>query len=374
MLVVGAGLLVKSFARLSAVQPGFSSDHVLSAQLALPPIRYPDAAALRAFWPRLLSRVQTIPGVRSVAVTGAVPFSGQDGSGTYTLVDRPLGPGEQMPHAFLHTVGGDFFTTLEIPLRSGRVFSDRDTAAAPRVVVIDEFLARRQFAGVDPIGRQLNFGSPRNYTIVGVVGTINAGDLARPVPEERVYFNVAQVAQSIMGIVVKTAVEPASLAPQLRAAVQEVDPEQAISDVRSLDDWRSRSLQPRRTPAALLALFGTVALILSAIGIYGVLSFAVAERVREFAIRQALGANRASILTLVLAQGVRTTATGIALGLGGAIVLTQYLQSLLFGVSARDATVFGAAAILLAGVALLACYVPARRATRVDPMAALRQY
>ena len=186
------------------------------------------------------------------------------------------------------------------------------------------------------------------------------------------YFSVQQVAQSIMGIVVKTSVEPASLAAPLRAAVQAVDPEQAISDVRSLDDWRARSLQPRRTPAALLALFGTVALVLSAIGIYGVLSFAVAERVREFAIRQALGADRGSILALVMSQGLRTTVAGIALGLGGAVVLTQYLQSLLFGVSATDATVFGAATLVLAAVALLACYIPARRATRVDPMAALR--
>ena len=372
MLVVGAGLLVKSFARVSAVEPGFSSDHVLSAQIALPAPRYPDAAALRAFWPRLLERVHAVPGVRSAAVTGAVPFSGRDGSGTYTVVDRPLAPGEQMPHAFMHTIGGDFFRTLEIPLRAGRVFNDGDTATTPRVVIVDEFLARRRFPGEDPIGRQLNFGSPRNYTIVGVVGTINAGDLAKPVPEERVYFNVAQVAQSIMGIVVKTSVEPASLAAPLRAAVQAVDPEQAISDVRSLDDWRARSLQPRRTPAALLALFGTVALMLSAIGIYGVLSFAVAERGREFAIRQALGADRSSILSLVMAQGLRTTLAGLALGLAGAVVLTRYLESQLFGVPARDGTIFAAATVILGAVALLACYLPARRATRVDAMSALR--
>jgi len=240
------------------------------------------------------------------------------------------------------------------------------------VVVIDELLARRQFPGADPIGRQLNFGSPRNYTIVGIVGTINPGDLSRPVPEERIYFNVAQVAQSVMGIVVKTAVEPTSLAPQLRAAVEAVDPEQAISDVRSLDQWRSRSLQPRRTPAALLALFGAVALVLSAIGIYGVLSFGVAQRIREIGIRQALGADRASILSLVLAQGLRTTAAGIALGLAGAAVLTRYLESLLFGVAARDALVFAAVTLILFAVAAAACYVPARRATRVDPMVALR--
>ena len=372
MLLVGAGLLIKSFTRVLHVDPGFSTDHVLSAQLTLPPARYADVVALRAFWPRLIEKVRAIPGVTSVGITGAVPFSGQDGSGTYVLVDRPLGPTDKMPHAFQHTVGGDFFRTMEVPLRAGRVFSQGDTATSQRVVVIDEFLAKRQFPGADPIGRQLNFGSPRNYTIVGIVGNINGGDLTRPVPEERIYFSNTQVTQSIMALVVKSVVEPASLAGQVRAAVQAVDPEQAISEVRTLDEWLARSLQPRRTPTTLLTLFGIVALALAAIGIYGVLAFGVAERIREFAIRQALGADRASILALVLGQGLRTAGMGIALGLAGALVLARYLQSLLFGVTAHDLVVFtGTAAVLLA-VAIVACYVPARRATSVEPMVALR--
>jgi predicted permease len=373
-LLVGAGLLLKSFARVLDVNPGFSTERVLSGQISLPAIRYPDAERIRAFWPRLMAAVQAIPGVGRVAVTGAVPFSGRDGSGTYRLLDRPLSPTDRPPHAFLQTVGGDYFRTMEIPLLAGRVFNDGDTAAAPRVVVIDEYLAERQFPGADPIGRQLNFGSPRNYTIVGVVGTINGGDLSRPVPEERIYFNVAQVAQSIMGIVVKTSVEPSSLAAPLREALWRVDPEQAISEVRTLDDWLSRSLQPRRTPATLLAIFGGIALALSAIGIYGVLAFGVAERVREFGIRQALGADRASILGLVMKQGLRTISAGLAVGLAGSLVVSRYLQTLLFGVSARDAGVFAAVPGVLLAVALLACYIPARRATRVDPIAALRQY
>jgi predicted permease len=372
MLLVGAGLLIKSFARLLQVNPGFAVDHVLSAQLSLPAARYPDATAMRAFWPALMDRVRAIPGVVNVAVTGAVPFSGRDGSGTYRLLDRPQLPTEPPAHAFLHTVGGDYFRTMGIPLLAGRAFNDGDTATAPRVVVIDDYLARRQFPGVSPLGRQLNFGSPRNYTIVGVAGTINGGDLSRPVPEERIYFNVAQVAQSIMGIVVKTAVDPASVAPQLRAAVNAIDPEQAISDLRTLDEWRARSVQPRRTPATLLAIFGAVALVLSAIGIYGVLAFGVAQRVREFGIRQALGADRSSILSLVLTQGLRTTTAGLAIGLAGSFVLTRYLQSLLFGVAPHDMTVFGGVTVLLLCVAIAACYIPARRATRIDPMVALR--
>ena len=371
-LLIGAGLLLKSFSRILDVNPGFSTDHVLSAQVTLPATRYPNADALRAVWPRLLDRVQAIPGVRSVALTGAVPFSGQDGSGTYRLLDRPPGTGEVMPHAFLTTVGGDFFKTMEIPVLAGRVFNETDTATAQRVVVIDDFLAKRRFAGQDPIGRQLNFGSPRNYTIVGVVGNVNGGDLAAPVAEERIYFTNTQVTQSIMGLAIKTAVDPATIAAPLRTAIRDVDPAQGISDVRTLDEWRTRALQPRRTPATLLALFGAISAVLAAIGIYGVLAFGVAERTREFGIRQALGADGASILSIVLKQGIATAVTGIVLGLASSLALARYLESLLFGVRPHDMPVFAAAAALLFAVALAACYVPARRATRIDPMTALR--
>jgi predicted permease len=373
MLLVGAGLLIKSFARTVSVNPGFATDHVLSAQVALPAARYPDAPSIRAFWSALVDRLEAIPGVTHAALGDAIPFSGQDGSGTYRLTDRPPGPGDNLPHAFLTTVGGDYFKALGIPLLAGRTFTTADTAASQRVVVIDEYLAKRQFPGVDPIGRQLNFGSPRNYTIVGVVGTINGGDVAVPVPEERIYFTVAQVAQRLMGTVVKSSVEPSSLASQLRAAVQSIDAGQAISDVRTLDDRFARSLQPRRMPATLLSLFGAIALLLAAVGIYGVLAFGVTERVREFGIRQALGADRRSILSLVLAQGLRTAGIGVLLGLGGALAMARYLRSLLFGVTTHDAGVFAMATVVLLTVALLACYLPARRATRVDPMVALRQ-
>ena len=373
MLLIGAGLLLKSFAHVLDVEPGFETGHVLSARVALPATRYPDAAAIRTFWSRLLSAGQSMPGVRSVALTGAVPFSGDDGSGTYTVVGRARAPEQELPHAFLLTVGGDYFRTLAIPLLAGRPFNEGDTAEAPRVVVIDELLAARMFPGGVPTGSQLNFGSPRNYTIVGVARTVNGGDPTEPVPEGRIYFNVAQVAEPVMGILLKSVVEPASLAPTLRAAVQQIDAEQAVSDVRTLDEWRDRALQPRRTPTALIALFGAVALVLSAIGIYGVLAFGVAERTREFGIRQALGADRRSILSLVLGHGLRTTATGVVLGLAGALALTRYLQSLLFGVGAHDAAVYAAVPVIVLVVAAAACYIPANRATRVDPMAALRQ-
>ena len=206
-----------------------------------------------------------------------------------------------------------------------------------------------------------------------MVGTINSIDLGEPVTKERIYYPAAQLGPRMMAIVLKTGLDPQTLVSPVRAAVRSIDPEQPISDVRTMDQWIARSLQTRRTPMALLALFGAVALVLSAIGIYGVLAFGVAQRVREFGIRQALGADRASILTLVLAQGLRTSAIGVVFGLAGSFALTRYLQSLLFGVGAHDVGVFLGVTVLLLSVAAAACYMPARRATRVDPMVALRE-
>jgi predicted permease len=372
VLLVGAGLLVKSFVRVTEVDPGFVPDRVLTAQLSLPAARYPDAAATVAFWQRLLDRARAMPGVTAAGLISSLPLSGTPNAGTYRVVGRTLPPGAPLPHALNDRVAGDYFRAMGIPLVEGRLFTDADRVDATRVVVVDRFFAAKQFPGESPLGRQVNFGSPRNYTIVGVVGTVNATDLAKPVPEERIYLSAVQVTPTSMTLTLKTAVDPASLAPQVRAAVRAIDPEQAIARMRTMDDWLARSLQPRRAPMTLIAVFGAVALAMAAIGIYGVLAFGVAQRVREFGIRQALGADRGMILALVLRQGLRTTGAGIAVGLTGALVLTRYLQSLLFGVSTRDVGVFAAVTVLLFAVALLACYIPARRATRVEPMAALR--
>jgi putative ABC transport system permease protein len=217
-----------------------------------------------------------------------------------------------------------------------------------------------------------NFGSPRNYTIVGVVGTINDADLAQPVAEERIYFNGAQIPNGEMKLVLKTALEPTTLIPQVAAAVRAIDPEQAVAEARTMDQWMSRSLAGRRTPTTLLVLFGGVALLLSAIGTYGVLAFGVAQRTREFGIRRALGASRASILSLVFAHGLRTAGVGIAIGIAASMLLTRYVQSMLYGVQPRDALVLGGVAALLAVVGGVACYVPARRALAIAPTVALR--
>ena len=234
---------------------------------------------------------------------------------------------------------------------------------------------KRYFADRSPIGQQIRRGGPNSpaYTIVGVVGTINSIDLGEPVAKERLYYPVLQQANAGMGLIVKTRVDPRALVSQVRSAVAGIDPEQAMADVRTMDEWMARSLEGRRAPMLLVALFGGVALMLSAIGIYGVLAFGVAQRSREFGIRQALGAEPRAILSLVLGQGMRTTAIGVVLGLAGALVLTRYLQSLLFGVGAYDLPVYAGVTLLLLVVALTACYLPARRATRVAPTVALRE-
>ena len=322
-----------------------------------------------------MAEAARIPGVTSVGLTSNVPFNGMVGSGSYNIEGYTPGPSETPPHGRQEVVGGDYFTAMQIPLKRGRVFTDSDGPDSPQVVVIDEYLVGRYFRDKDPLGQQIRRGGPTTpaFTVVGVVGTINSIDLGEPVEKERLYYPVTQAPLRSMALVVKTALDPQGLVPQVRAAVQQIDPEQSIADVRTMDQWVRRSLQTREAPTMLLTLFGGVALVLSAIGIYGVLAFGVAQRVREFGIRQALGADRGTILSLVLTQGIRTTALGVALGLVGALALTRFLASQLFGVGARDLSVYAAVTVTLMAVALLACYLPARATTRIDPMAALRE-
>jgi len=373
MLLVGAGLLLKSFARLQSVNPGFATENVLTAQIALPQARYPDPAAYRAFWARLIESSRAIPGVVAAAATTNVPFNGNISSGSYTIAGRALAPGEASPHGRQEVVGGDYFKAMHIPLIAGRPFNDGDTATAPAVCIVDEYLVKKYFANSTALGQQIQRGN-LSFTIVGVVGTINSIDLGQPVTKERIYYPVSQIPFRVggMALVLKTGLDPQSLVPQVRAAVRAIDPEQPIADVRTMEQWVSRSLENRRTSMTLLTIFGAIALVLSAIGIYGVLAYGVAQRVREFGIRQALGADRASILSLVFKQGIRTAGVGMVLGLAASVALSRLLQSLLFGVTPRDFGVFGSVTVLLLAVAMAACYIPARRATRVDPMVALR--
>ncbi len=374
MLLVGAGLMIKSYAKLQDVNPGFASDNLLTAQLALPAIRYGEPDQRRAFWMRLVDSAARIPGVTSAGLTSNVPFNGMVGSGSYSIVGYTPAENEAGPHARQEIVGGDYFRAMQIPLVRGRLFADIDGPGSPPVVVVDEYLVSRYFANQDPIGQQIRRGGPDStpFTIVGVVGTINSIDLGEPVTKERIYYPVTQQPRAGMALVVKSGIDPQNLVSLVRAAVQAIDPELPLADVRTMNEWIGRSLQTRRAPTLLLALFGTVALLLSGLGIYGVLAFGVTQRVREFGIRQALGADQGAILRMVLAQGVRAAALGVIMGLAGAVALTRFLQSQLFGVNAHDVPVFAGVSLVLMAVALLACYLPARGSTRIDPMTALR--
>ncbi len=374
MLLVGAGLLIKSFARLQQVDPGFERENVLTAQLSLPATRYATPEARAAFWSRLIEKAQQIPGVTTVGMTSNVPFNGSVSSGSYAIVGYTPSPGEARPHARQEIAGGDYFRAMQIPLVEGRLFTPADTLESQPVAIVDRYMVERYFKGRSAVGQEIRRGGPDspNIRIVGVVGTINSIDLGMPVTKERIYRPVTQQGPGGGALVLKTAMEPTQLVSQVRAAVQQIDPEQPVFDVRTMEEWVDRSLEIRRAPTTLLTIFGAVALLLSAIGIYGVLAYGVSQRVREFGIRQALGANQRSILSLVLAQGIRRVGLGIAIGLAGAFALSTYLESLLFTVSARDLPVFGAVTVVLFAVAVLACYIPARRATLIDPMVALR--
>ena len=246
VLLIGAGLLIKSFARLQDVNPGFSAQNVLTAQIALPASRYPDAPARATFWLRLLEKVHGIPGVTWAGLTSNVPFNGMVSSGSYTIVGVNQVPGDPSPHGRQEVVGGDYFKAMQIPLITGRTFNEGDTADAPPVVVIDEYLVKKYFADRSPLGQQISRGGTSRFTIVGVVGTINSIDLGEPVTKERLYYPAAQRGPASMAVVLKTGLDPQSLVTQVRTAVRSLDPEQPIADVRTMEQWVSRSLQTRR--------------------------------------------------------------------------------------------------------------------------------
>jgi putative ABC transport system permease protein len=371
-LLVTAGLLARGFARVLKVDPGFAPDHVITAGLSLPASAYPDAAARRGFWTRLLEQVDRVPGVSAAGLISTVPFSGALSSGTFHVAGHTLAAGERPPHARIDLVAGRYFAALRIPLREGRLLDDRDGPDTPRAVVVDERLASRQFPGASAVGRQLDFDGPRTYTIVGVVGSILDRDLAEAVPEGRIYLAARQLGADRLSLTVRTSGAPAPLAAAIRAAVQAVDPDLAPSEIRTMDAWLTRSLGSRRTPTTVLALFSAAAIALAAIGIYAVVGFSVAERRPELGIRQALGASPRHIMRLIFAQGLGTAAAGVASGLGIAAAASRLLEAFLFEVGSRDPAVFGAAAALVLAVAAVACWIPANRAANVNPSAALK--
>jgi predicted permease len=383
VLLVGAGLLLRSFWQLLQVRPGFNPQHVVTAQIWIGVPNDPNNDPYRpvpkraAFHREVLRRVSSLPGVESASIGGGggLPFMPFRNQSIFTIEGRPA-DAEREPVAELATVAPDHFRTLQIPLISGRTFNDSDDDKAMQVAVIDQTLARRCWPNENPIGKRLKVGTLQAQnpwlTIVGVVGDVKSDSLETP-GAAHIYGSLFQLPPYYAIVYLRTAGDPGSLGDSIRRDVQAVDPNIPIFAVRSMEEVVARSTAERRFALEILAFFGIVALLLAAIGIYGVMAYTFSQRTHEIGIRMALGAQRKDIMRLAVGEGMTLVAFGLGAGIVGAAILSRYLRSMLYEVKPTDPLTFLAIAALLAAVALLACFIPARRATQVDPLVALRE-
>jgi predicted permease len=382
ILMIAAGLLLRSFGRLLEVNGGFNPDNVLLTRVWLPVPNNPELDPYRdplkraGFTKDLLQKVSAIPGVRSAAISSgnAVPLVGPHNSGGFTIEGDAV-TNNAIPTAQVGLVSPNYFRTMETPLKRGRFFTDADDRQAPQVVIIDEALAARYFNNRDPVGLRMKRGGPASeapwMTIVGLVGNIKSDGFDKP-DQPHLYFPIYQNPSYAMAIYMRTDVAPLTLTQSVREQVRALDRDLPVFGERTMSQVAAESMSQRRFAMQLVGLFGILALLLAAVGIYGVIAYSVTQRTREIGIRVALGASRSEILRWVLKQGMILTMAGVVIGLVGAVALTRLLRSLLFGVGPTDLVTYGVLAALLTIVALLACYIPARRATKVDPLIALR--
>jgi putative ABC transport system permease protein len=367
VLLVGAGLLVKSFMRLQHVNAGFDARNVLTMEVTLPRIQYPKTAEQNAFVQQALQRIATLPGVQSAAVTINLPLVGTWGMG-YSIPGRPNEPNQVADNA---NVTPRYFQTMGIPLLQGRDFSDYDTGETAPVIIVNEAFARKHFPNENPLGKIVSAGAKRE--IVGVVGNVKPRGLdveSRP----QLYLPYAQkpTIASFFTFTIRTESAPLNLAAAVQNEIAALDKNLPVANVRTMDQIVSISLEQRRLTMALFRGFAAIAVLLAAIGVYGVVSYSVTQRTHELGIRVALGARWSDVLRLILKQGIALAIVGVAVGVGAAIALTRLMRSLLFQVAATDVATFVSVAVGLIAVVLLSCYVPARRATKVDPLVALR--
>ena len=375
LLVAGAGLLIRSFAQILKVDPGFRPDGVLTMRVSLPDTTYSKPEQIRAFYSSLLERLQHLPGVQYAGATSGLPLSGQGGSGTTTIDTQSVPLENRTPEADLRTATPDYFKAMSIPLVRGRYFESSDSDGTPNVAIVDESLAQAYWPNQDPIGKRIHFGDVQSKspwrTIVGVVRHVHNRTLeARSrvevyVPEDQVPFNG-------MTLALRTSTNPLSLVPTIQREVASIDPDLPIYRVRTMNEVMGESLQRRRLALTLLAGFAGLALLLAAIGIYGVTSYGVAQRKTEIGVRMALGANRSQVLGLIMRSGMTTIAIGLIFGVVLSLALTRLMSGLLFSVHASDPLALAGAAFVLILAAFVAIFIPARRATKVNPMSALR--
>jgi len=371
-LLSSAGLLVRSFVRLHSANPGFESAGLATFRISLPVTEYKEMPPVAAFYSQLLSRVSALPGVTQVAAINALPFTGSSSGGTFNIIGRPWPPNSDQPDVEWRQVTAGYFQTMRIPLLRGRSIGEQDGAGAPNVVVVDDVFAKQIFPNEDAIGKQLSGGGSDGYTIVGIVGGVRHDSLTKPY-RPTIYYSAMQSPNRAMSIVWRTnSGDAMRLLGAVRGELQSLNRNLPIFRSASMDQLIGTSLARTRFATTLLGVFAALAVLLAAIGIYGVVSYMVGQRTREIGIRMAMGAEASDAIRLILRQGSGPILAGIAAGFVASLAATRTFSSLLYGVSATDPMVFVAVSVFLAGVAFAASYVPARRATKVDPMVALR--
>jgi predicted permease len=375
VLLVGAGLLFRSFMRLQSVNTGFSSQQVLTATLTPAGPNYRNDSDFTNFYKRVIEKISAVPGVQDAGIINTLPLDKGPTSG-FRVEGRPVTTPDKWPSVNYRVVSPNYFRAMGIPVLQGRAYTDRDDQNAPRVMIVNQKLVRDIFPDENPIGKRITFGNVDNnqpvwWEIVGVVANVRSLEL-REEPAAELYFSLGQDYWSTMSLVVRSSVEPASLSGSLRQVVNEVDRSVPVSNVKTMDHIVSESITQPRFNLFLLGLFSTVAMLLSAAGIYGVTAYSVTQRTHELGIRLALGAQVSDVLKMILGQGMAVIGIGLVIGLAAAFALMRLLRSLLFGVGENDPLTFAAITLVLLLVALIACYIPARRATKVDPLVALR--
>jgi predicted permease len=376
-LLTGAGLLIQSFARLARVSPGFDPESLLTFSLVLPSTKYPTAPERVQFFEQLVARLEALPGVRGVGMTSVLPFGGGWSTGGFTVEGYVQPEGQPGPWGDIRVVSPGFAQALRLPLLRGRFFDERDVADGVGVVVVDEEMVRRFWPDADPIGKRITRGDASApdvqwQTVIGVVGHAAHEGLDADA-RVQLYLPHSQFGNSFMTFAVRTSGTPLDLVPAVRQAVYSIDADQPIASVSTMEDLMSAAVGQRKLSMMLLAAFAGLALLLASLGIYGVMSQLVTQRAPELGVRLALGAEPTDLVRLVLREGMTLAGVGVVAGVTGSLLLTRLVQSQLFGIEATDPVTFATAAVVLTATALAAIYVPARRATRLDPLTALRQ-